>query len=88
MRKCVGMEDEMDREWKLGKDLYPEDNMLDGFTFEDVITMIKCNCPNLTAEEAKRELRELVDSRLTDLYFLFQNNCEEILKIAGSRRNS
>lgn len=78
----------MERKWKLGEDLYPEDNMLDGFTFEDVITMCKCNCRNLTVAEAKRELQELIDSRLTDLYFLFQNNCEEILRIARSRRNS
>lgn len=77
-----------DRNWKLGDDLSTYDNLLDGFTFEDVITMFKCNCRNLTVAEAKKELKELLDSRLTDLYFLFDNNCEEMLKIARSRRSS
>ena len=27
----------MEREWRLGKDLYPEDNLLDGITFDDLI---------------------------------------------------
>lgn len=77
-----------DRNWKLGDDLSTYDNLLDGFTFEDVITMFKCNCRNLTVAEAEKELKELLDSRLTDLYFLFENNCEEMLKIARSRRSS
>ena len=25
----------MEREWKLGEDLYPEDNILDGITFDE-----------------------------------------------------
>lgn len=76
-----------ERQWKLGEDLFPEDSLLDGFTFEDVITVLKSNCQNLTPTEAKKELRELVDSKLEDMYFLFENNCEEMLKIARSRRS-
>lgn len=77
----------MDRKWKLGEDLHPEDNMLDGFTFEDVITMVKCNCKELTKESAQRELKQMLDSRFEDLKFLFDNNIDEILKIAHSRRS-
>ena len=30
----------MERDWKLGKDLYPEDNLLDGITFDDLILAV------------------------------------------------
>lgn len=77
-----------ERQWKLGQDLFPGDSLLDGFTFEDVITVFKSNCPNLTLGEAKKELRELVDSRLEDMYFLFEKNYEKMLEIARSRRSN
>ena len=35
----------MEREWRLGKDLYPEDNLLDGITFDDLILAVLCRIP-------------------------------------------
>ena len=76
------------RKWKLGEDLYPEDNMLDGFTIEDVIVLVKCNCEELTQATARKELEQMLASRLEDMYFLFDNNIDKILEIARSRRSN
>lgn len=35
----------MERNWLLGDDLAACDNLLDGITFDDIITQVHCNCP-------------------------------------------
>lgn len=77
-----------EKQWKLGEDLFPEDNMLDGFSFEDMIVLVKCNCENLTPENARKELEQMLASRLEDMYFLFDKNIDKILEIARSRRSN
>ena len=76
-----------ERQWKLGEDLFPEDNMLDGFSFEDMIVLVKCNCEELTPANARKELEQMLASKLEDMYFLFDKNIDKILEIARSRRN-
>nr|DAJ99380.1 MAG TPA: hypothetical protein [Caudoviricetes sp.] len=41
------------RSWTLGDDLRPEDNLLDGITFDEIILTVHCNCRNITAEIMK-----------------------------------
>lgn len=77
-----------ERQWKLGEDLFPEDNMLDGFSFEDMIVLVKCNCEDLTPANARKELEQMLASRLEDMYFLFDKNIDKILEIARSRRSN
>lgn len=77
----------MDREWRLGEDVHPEDSILDGITFEELIVTVKCNCEKLTPENAKRELKQILEGRLEDMYFLFEKNLDVILAMARSRRN-
>ena len=43
------METESKR-WKLGDDVSADDNILDGFTFRDLILAVHCNCENITPE--------------------------------------
>ena len=43
------METERKR-WKLGDDVSAEDNILDGFTFKDLILAVHCNCESITPE--------------------------------------
>ena len=76
----------MDRKYKLGKDLFLGDNLLDNLTFDDMITVIKSNCTELTEEEARKELKEIIDTKMEDMKFLFERNLEEMLKIARKNR--
>lgn len=68
----------MDRNWKLGDDLSEYDNLLDGFTFQDLITAVRCSCPVVDLEAIKRCVHDIIDGRLEDMWFLVENNAAEI----------
>ena len=75
------METESKR-WKLGDDVSAEDNILDGFTFKDLILVVHCNCESITPEAVRREAEE----RMQDYRFLLRNNIEEIMAEAKKGR--
>lgn len=72
----------MERNWKLNDDLFPEDNILDPITFDDVILAVHCNCRELTRKEVVRTCREMLEQRLEDTKFLLKNNIDEIIQAA------
>lgn len=76
----------MDRNWKLGDDLSEHDNMLDGFTFADVILAVHCNCRSITPNEVRKTAKEIIDQRMQDFEFLLDNNMKEIMSAAKKGR--
>lgn len=76
-----------DKNWKLGDDLYTDNNILDPITFEDILLMLQCNEKIINTTSARKCFKELLEMRLEDARFLFDNNIDEIVKIAKSRRN-
>lgn len=76
----------MENKWKLGDDLDRYDNLLDGFTFDDLILAAHCNCREITPEAVLREAREILDSRMQDYRFLLENNLNEIIAEAKKGR--
>lgn len=76
----------MEREWKLGKDVYPEDSMLDGFTFKSVIDAVHCNCEHITPQAVRDTAREILSERLQDFEYLLENNITEIMLAAAENR--
>ena len=76
----------MERQWRLGEDLSTHDNILDGLTFDDVI-LTAHHLSNPTPENVKRELIEMLESRLEDMWFLFDNNIDVIIMEALKGRN-
>lgn len=79
------METERKR-WKLGDDVSAEDNILDGFTFKDLILAVHCNCESITPEAVRREAAEILEERMQDYRFLLRNNIEEIMAEAKKGR--
>lgn len=77
-----------EREWKLGKDLITSDNMLDGFTFADVILAVHCNCREITPGQVRKQVHETLAGRLEDLDYLLEKNIEEIMKEARKGREA
>ena len=59
----------MERDWKLGKDLYPEDNLLDGITFDDLILAVH-QCRTINQATVHSELNEILAQRRLDMMFL------------------
>lgn len=77
----------MERGWRLGIDLYPEDNLLDSITFKEIITTICCNEKVINRESARRCDKEILDMRMNDFKDLLEINLDEIVEAALSQRN-
>lgn len=73
----------MERQWKLGDDLHVQDTLLDGVTFDDLITAVHCNCKEITEDAVMRELRTILEIRKQDMKCLLRNNMREIMRLAG-----
>lgn len=73
-------------EWKLGEDLIPSDSLLDGFTFDDVILALHTE-PTVNEFTARRVLREILEIRMQDMNYLFDNNLNQIMELAMKGRS-
>lgn len=71
-------------DWRLGKDLMTYDSLLDGLTFDDLILQIHCNLrkDEMKPENVERELRETLEGRLEDMWFLLGKNMDKIIEYA------
>lgn len=76
----------MEREWKLGVDLSTQDSLLDGLTFDDLILAVHCNCRTVTPAGVRKQLKEILDSRVQDMNFLMENNMDAIMSAAMEGR--
>lgn len=77
----------MEPKWKLGDDLIPDDNLLDGFTFYDVILTVHHNCEYITPDAVVSTAKEILESRMQDFCYLLENNIEEIMAEARKGRD-
>lgn len=75
-----------ENQWKLGIDMVSSDNMLDGFTFDDVILAVHCSSRQITQDQVRRQVYEILANRLEDLNYLLENNIEEIMQEARKGR--
>lgn len=75
-----------ERNWILGDDLRPEDNLMDGITFDEIILTVHCNCRNITRETVIREVNDLVSMRLDDMRELLMHNIDIIMSEAKKGR--
>lgn len=76
----------MEREWKLGVDLFTFDNILDGITFDELIQTAHCNCRNITPQAVKEEFHKIIKLRLVDAHDLLERNIDEIIAKANEGR--
>jgi len=72
----------MEKTYKLGKDLHMKDDILDGFSFEDLITALQCNEEEITPDIVRLYIEDFVYGQLENARFLVNNNLTEIIKAA------
>lgn len=75
------------RNFKLGDDLSPSENLLDPVTFSELLLTVKCNCPEITEEAVRKEMKTILDIRMQDMNYLLDNNIEEIIAEVEKCRN-
>ena len=78
----MGGDSLVERTWKLGEDLFTSDNLLDPITFDDLILALHCNCKDINGTTALKQLDEIVQDRLFDMWELFARNRDEIVRLA------
>lgn len=76
----------MDKNWKLGEDVFPEDNLLDGITFQEVIMTVHCNCREITCDAVRKEVLTLLEMRIEDMKVLMEKNLAVIAEEARKGR--
>ena len=76
----------MDKQWKLGEDMHPNDNIFDPITFEQIITALHCNERVIDGDAVLKVVREIMDSRIQDFHYLLGNNMQEIIAEAAKGR--
>ena len=72
----------LEREWRLGEDLFQDDCVLDPITFDHIILALHAGEKNITAEAARRIFEESVEMNLEDARFILEKNMDEILRRA------
>ena len=75
-----------ERKYVLGADLLPSDSLLDGLTFDDLITAVRCNCREATRAAIHAELSQMLASRKQDMNFLLEKNMDAIIAAAKEGR--
>lgn len=71
----------MERNWRLGDDMIPSDNILDPLTFDDLILAAK-HTRDVTPEAVRKNLRDMLEGRLEDMWFLVERNMDLIMQAA------
>jgi len=69
-----------EHKWKLGEDMFLEDNMLDQITFDEVALAVRCNCREVTVQNVINTALEIFEIKKEDFLFLLTNNIKEIMK--------
>lgn len=76
----------MDRQWKLGDDIHPDDYVLDPITFSEIIMTLHCNEKVINENAVWGVVREIMEIRMQDFQYLIENNIEEIIAEAMKGR--
>ena len=77
---------EEENRWVIGKGwLSTDDNLLDGFTFDDVILALH-HRREINAETAVDVLNDILSGRMEDMKFLFFKNLDQIIAEAKKGR--
>ena len=79
-------EGRVEREWKLGEDLFLEDSLLDGITFGEVVTTVKCNARIINRAAVRTALKEILEIRMQDYEYILEKNIDEIVREAKKAR--
>lgn len=77
----------MERQWRLGEDLGTCDNLLDGLTFDDLI-LAAHHDSTVTPNAVRRDLKEMLEGRLEDMWFLVEKNMDVIIQKALEGRGA
>lgn len=76
----------MNQKMKLGVDLCLQDSILDGISFEELITTVRCNCKDVCAKNVQAEARKLLNHRIQTMNDLITGNIDAIIEIVLQNR--
>lgn len=71
----------IERQWKLGVDMHPNDYIFDPITLNDIILAVHCNEQVLNENAVRRVAKEILESRMIDFEYILENNIYEIIEV-------
>ncbi len=72
--------------WKLGLGQTTSDSVMDGFTFDDLITAIQSNCKEITEDDVWEQAMSIIRGQMEDMKYLIETNMEQIINAAFAGR--
>jgi hypothetical protein len=76
----------MDKQWRLGVDLHELDSLLNGITFDDVLTAVICNEPIIDEKSVRKVIHEIREVCMIEMNELLKKNISRIVAAAKKRR--
>ena len=82
------MNGQIDNHWLLPSKRHPNgyahisDDILDSISYSELVMSIRCNEPVVTPTIVRNTLRDIVESRLDDMWDLLDANMDEIVSAA------
>ena len=76
----------IERQWKLGEDMHPNDYIFDPITLKDIILAAHCNERVLDENAIRRVAKEIIENRMIDFEYILENNINEIIAEAAKGR--
>ena len=76
----------MERKWKLGEDLFLQDNVLDPIAFDELVMTVKCNSKVINGAAVRKALMDIIELRMEDCLYLLENNVDEMVAEAVCQR--
>jgi hypothetical protein len=62
------------------------DNILDGITFDDLITAVLSNEPEVNERTVKKVFKEILETQLKDADYLLEQHMQKIIAIVKDNR--
>ena len=62
------------------------DDLLGGFTHDDLVTAVLANEPEITEQTIKKVFNEMLQQQINDAKSLLKSNMQEVLKICKESR--
>lgn len=74
--------------WKIGEFLNTDDDILGGISIEDLLLVLRTSVrpENLNRDAVMKAAKDTLEMKLTDFWFIVENNIDEMLEIVKKEK--
>lgn len=72
----------------LNNEYQSDQDMLDGYNFKTLLLEVECNLPEITEETVRKQALDSLESKITSMKEILENNLANITRHAQKERNA